>query len=198
MKLATLRRLTTALPALLFVVPLPAEEQRAKAPGPTAPSAARIDLNTATEASLAAVPEIGPAAAKAILAARPFTSLNDLDRVTGLNSETLEYIRSRASVIAPPAKKPLGAPTHEKQPLGAPPAPATPEAARIARLPDLNRASEAELAAIPAIGPELAKKIVARRPFDRLEKLNELHPLSTEQLEQIRAAVRIEPATRAR
>lgn len=190
MKPAPFARFAAVLLALAVTASLPAEEQRARAPGRDS-LANKIDLNTASEARLAAVPEIGTDGAKAIIAARPFASLNELDRVRGLSAEKLELIRSRVTVSAPPTRAPLGEPTMEKRPLGEPRS-ATAASEREARLPDLNTASEAELAAIPVIGPDVARQIVAQRPFTRIEELNKINGLTTEQLEQIRTLVRVE------
>jgi competence protein ComEA len=59
-----------------------------------------IDLNSATEAELAALPKIGPALAKRIVEDRsvsgPYRSLDDLDRVPGIGPRTIESIRPYA------------------------------------------------------------------------------------------------------
>lgn len=52
-----------------------------------------IDINTASEAELQRLPGIGPAMAKSIVEARPFTSVNDLDRVKRIGPATLEKLR---------------------------------------------------------------------------------------------------------
>lgn len=56
---------------------------------PGAPSAALVDLNSASEADLVSLPGIGPARARAILAYRrengPFAAVSDLGRVPGFS-----------------------------------------------------------------------------------------------------------------
>lgn len=174
---------------------LAADEQRSRAPG-AASTRAKIDLNTADRKTLEAIPVIGPTAAPAIIAARPFATLDDLDRVKGLTTEQLEQIRAISFVTPPPSKKPLGEPTTstaDKKPLGVPthatPAPPGTEIAASSAKPDINTASESALAAVPVIGPDLARKIVAARPFSSPDDLARLRGLTTEQFEQLRGAV---------
>lgn len=187
---------TLSLLCLLLLTPalaLGADEQPSRAPG-AASARAKIDLNTADRKTLEAVPVIGPAVAPAIIAARPFATIDDLNRVQGLTTEQLEQIRAIAFVTPPPSKKPLGEPSTsaaDKKPLGVP-AHATPaprSSASDTAKPDINTASESALAAVPVIGPDLARKIVAARPFSSPDDLARLRGLTTEQFEQLRGAV---------
>ncbi|QGQ19001.1 ComEA family DNA-binding protein [Cellulomonas sp. JZ18] len=64
---------------------------------PAAPSAdARVDLNTADAAALDALPGVGPVLAQRILERRargPFTSVDELDDVSGIGPAVLERLR---------------------------------------------------------------------------------------------------------
>ncbi len=161
------------------------ENSRAR---PAAPAAARpIDLNTAPLKTLETAPVIGPELARAIVAARPLATIDDLNRVQGMNAERLEQIRAIATVSAPPPKTKLGEPTSEKKPLGAPETVSESPTGKV----DVNRADVHTLAAIPAIGPEVARALVAARPFSSLDELDRVKGLTTEQLEHIRAALMI-------
>lgn len=208
MKLANLPRLpsafvTLAALTLATAVPLAADEQRARAPGPAPASAAKIDLNTVDRKTLEALPFLTPEVATAIIAARPFTSLNDLDRIKGISAEQLEHLRADVHVTAPPARQRLGEPSTTtplasspsapvKTPLGEPTAPThTPPRASSARLIDLNTADVKTLEAVPTIGPELARAIVAARPFSSLNDLNRIKGLTAEQLEHLRTVVTV-------
>lgn len=73
------------------------------APAPRAPSSRKIqpgeppiNVNTAPAAELQRLPGVGPVTASAIIAARtakPFESVNDLDRVKGIGPKTLDKLR---------------------------------------------------------------------------------------------------------
>lgn len=63
------------------------------ATGKLKPGDPPLDINTASESELQRLPGIGPAMAKRIVEARPFTSVDDLDRVKGIGKVTLEKLR---------------------------------------------------------------------------------------------------------
>ncbi len=52
-----------------------------------------IDINYDTQSQLESLPGIGPALARAIIAARPFSSVDDLKRVRGIGASSLEKLR---------------------------------------------------------------------------------------------------------
>ena len=57
-----------------------------------------VNVNTATQSELEALPGIGPKTAEAIIQSRqtePFGTLEDLDRVPGIGEKTLETLRDR-------------------------------------------------------------------------------------------------------
>jgi competence ComEA-like helix-hairpin-helix protein len=69
---------------------------------PGAAQTARLNINTASAAELELLPGIGPALAARIiedrLAAGPFKSVDDLDRVKGIGPKTLERVRDLCTV----------------------------------------------------------------------------------------------------
>ena len=68
------------------------------ATGKLKPGDPPLDINAVSEAELQRLPGIGPALAKRIVEARPFTSVNDLDRVKGIGTVTLEKLRPFVTV----------------------------------------------------------------------------------------------------
>jgi hypothetical protein len=84
-----------ALTALFAPRPLRADTQ-------AAPAATMVDLNTASDKDLEALPGVGPATAKKIVAGRPYASVDDLKKA-GVHPSTIEKIRSKVTVSAVPA-----------------------------------------------------------------------------------------------
>ncbi len=74
----------------------PEAEAEPEAPG-EAP--APLDVNTADREALIALPGIGPALADRILAARPFSDLDDLQRVSGIGPALLERLAGQITVL---------------------------------------------------------------------------------------------------
>ncbi len=69
---------------------------------------ARVNVNLATAEDLAQVPRLGPALAARLIAARPFASLDDLQRVTGIGARSLARLRPYLEVTAPGVAANLG------------------------------------------------------------------------------------------
>jgi competence protein ComEA len=57
------------------------------------PGGGRINVNTATQAELEALPGIGPVLARRIIEGRPYRSVEELVRVKGIGPRRLEEIR---------------------------------------------------------------------------------------------------------
>ncbi len=74
-----------------------------------------VNLNTAEREELMTLPGVGPAIADRILESRPFSSIDDLRRVSGIGSNFVEGIRTRitlnndsTSAVAPSEPAPAG------------------------------------------------------------------------------------------
>jgi competence protein ComEA len=77
------------------------EKKEAKAAAKSAPAAvpgAKVNINTASKAELDALPEIGPAKAQAIIDGRPYKTIEDIMKVSGIKEKTFEKIKDRITV----------------------------------------------------------------------------------------------------
>ena len=55
----------------------------------------QIDINTASETELQDITQIGPARAKEMLTLRPFSSVDDMIRITGIGENNINSIKSQ-------------------------------------------------------------------------------------------------------
>jgi competence protein ComEA len=75
-------------------------------PGDGAEAGGRlINVNTASQAELEALPVIGPVIARRIIEGRPYRSVDDLDRVKGIGKKRLEEIRPLYQDANPPVER---------------------------------------------------------------------------------------------
>jgi competence protein ComEA len=169
-----------------------APKTAAKAPNTAEPvSGAPVDLNTADLKALEALPGVGPATAKKIIAARPFKSVDDLGKVKGMSKAKMEALKDKVTVTqekaaapqakpAPVAPAPATTPTAEKPAVAKEPAaPAKPAATEKEKgtatklapgqKVNINTASKEDLEKLPEIGPVKAQAIIEGRPYNKIE-----------------------------
>ena len=111
--------------------------------------------------------------------------LLDSVRVAGVGRRPVEAgdaIETRARVASPPRVARM------------PPA----QLAALAQEVDLNQASAAELASLAGIGPTLAERIIAARPYAGVDELIEVRGIGPKRLAAIRPRARVEPSASAR
>ena len=170
---ARLRESPVQLPDDMTVVELAAavdSVERAVASHQVAPleEGERIDVNRAPAEELRRLPRIGPALAERVITVRreegPFRDAADLiERVPGVGARTVEALEPHLEFGA--ASGLSGAPAGLDTRRGA--------------LLDLNRASAAELEALPGIGPVIAGRIVAhRQTYGRFNEVADLEAVS--------------------
>jgi competence protein ComEA len=132
------------------------EERRSR---PLAPGE-RLDVNSVDDVELSRVDGIGPALARRIVQDREargaFPSMEAMERVPGIGPVTLGRIRGQLRVEPTPGGRagvdPAGGTAASGSAVGS-----------LARTVDVNRATAAELEALPGIGPALALRIIRIR-----------------------------------
>jgi len=147
-----------------------------------------ININTADKAALEALPGIGPALADKIIAARPFKSVADLKNVKGIGQAAFTKIESLVTVEKPKAKR--TASTGTAAGTTSTSKTAATQAASTEPL-DLNTADKTALEALPGIGPALADKIIAARPFKKVEDLINVKGIGQAKFDAIKDMVEI-------
>jgi DNA uptake protein ComE-like DNA-binding protein len=194
--------LSLALPATGGTAWAKAAKKGKDAADAAKPAAAPVDLNTASQKDLEALPGVGASTAKKIIANRPYGSAADLSKA-GVSKKTIEKITpmvsasatgaaaataSNAAQATGKAMKSAGKKTGE---MAKDAGQATKEAAQDAGAAtkkagkkvanavtggsapvDINTASQSELEALPGVGPATAKKIIAGRPYSSVDGLS--------------------------
>jgi DNA uptake protein ComE-like DNA-binding protein len=148
-------------------------------------STGKVDLNSASEKELEALPGVGKATAAKIVANRPYSSVDELSKA-GLSAKAIDKLRSHvtagsASSSRTAAKESKGADAKrpektskaaaetkksDKKTAAASGAPAS--GTKI----DINTASEKELESLPGVGSKTAEKIIAKRPYTSVDDLS--------------------------
>ncbi len=176
-----------------------AERRRA----PLAPGE-RIDPNTAGTDELDRLPKVGPALAARIVEWRQahgrFRTLADLDSVPGVGPALLRdaapHLALAPAPAAPPKQDSFQAAASVADWDRSPPnVTSGPPAASL--FVDVNTATAQELAALPGIGPALARRIVAWRgangPFATVDDLEKVPGVGPATVERLRPRVRATP-----
>jgi DNA uptake protein ComE-like DNA-binding protein len=164
----------------------------------------KVDLNSASQSELEALPGVGPALAKKIIDNRPYSSVSGLSKA-GVPAGTISKLRGlvkagRATREEKKEEKPVArtekpqVKTEKQQAKEEKKA----EKAAIASggKVDLNSASAAELEALPGVGAATAKKIIASRPYSSVADLSRAG-VSASTMNKIRDKVQVGTAARA-
>ena len=149
-------RVITAIRSKVHVGDAPAKSKTksSAADEPDAKSA-KVNLNTADAAALEDLPGIGPAHAKAIIAARPFKSVDELEKVKGIGKSRSDALKDRVTVTEAPAAATKVAKTKATASKTADDTTTTKDMPKLkpGEKININTASKEELDALPGIGP---------------------------------------------
>ncbi|MEO6325995.1 MAG: helix-hairpin-helix domain-containing protein [Thermoanaerobaculia bacterium] len=155
----------TLLVALALLAPASTLLAKTKATPKSTPHAL-VDLNTATEKELETLPGIGTALAPAIVAGRPYTSVEDLNRIKGIGPTTVASLRSKVTVAVPklaPGEK-----------------------------VNLNTAPREKLEALPEIGALKARSIIKNRPYAKIEDVMKVPGIKESIYKKIKDSITVE------
>lgn len=172
---------------------IPAPRSRSAMPKETtAPTTTtkRIDLNTATPAELQTLPGIGAVTAAAIVAGRPYRSVDELEKVRGLGASHVAALRDRVTVAGPA----LAAPSPRAATKAAMPKAATPGRGGLApgQLVNINKAPREELDLLPGIGPVKAQAIVEGRPFKTKQDIMKVKGIKQGEFDRIKDLITVD------
>lgn len=181
------------------------------APKTKAATRTPIDLNSATADELAELPGIGPVLAKAIVAGRPYKTVDDLKNVKGIGDAKFATLSKLVKVTppdkasAPPAKSATTKRATTKD--DGPPAASKPAAkddiakkstkgsSKPALKPgqkiDINTASKTELEALPGIGPVKAQAIIDKRPFKTIDDIKDVKGIGDVTFDKIKDSITV-------
>jgi competence ComEA-like helix-hairpin-helix protein len=151
----------------------------------------KVNLNTADAAALEALPGIGAATAKAIIAARPIKSIDELDKIRGLGKNRIEALRNLVTTAdepAPTAAKTAPAPTSAKTTVSTKATPKTPAGGQKV---DINTAAKEDLDTLPGIGPVKAQAIIEARPFKTIEDIMKVKGIKEGEFSKIRELITV-------
>lgn len=192
----TRKRIALVLFTLLLVLGLApstafaAAKDKKKSSQKQEQSTEKVDVNTASQAELEALPGVGEATAKKIIEGRPYSSVSALSKA-GISEATLTKIRPlvKASRGSSAESAKTESPDTEKSSRSGKSIKSESESSsKAGGNVDLNSASQSELEALPGVGAVTAKKIIAGRPYSSVDDLSKAG-VSAKTIDKIRPNV---------
>jgi DNA uptake protein ComE-like DNA-binding protein len=157
----------------------------------------KVDLNSASQSELEALPGVGPALARRIIENRPYSSASGLSKA-GVPAGTISKLRGlvKAGRVTREEKKQEKAVAKTEKQEARGEKKAEKAAIKSGEKVDLNTASQGELEALPGVGAATAKKIMENRPYSSLADLSRAG-VSPSTMDKIRDKVKVGRAPRA-
>jgi len=161
-------------------------------------AAALIDLNSADQKTLESLPGVGKSTAKAIIAGRPYKSIDDLKSVKGMSDKKINAIKDKVTIgaaAAAPAVMPSAAEMSEK--ASSETKAATEKAQKTksklapGQLVNINTATKEELDALPGIGPTKAQAIIDGRPYNTTEDIMKVKGIKQKTYDKIKDMITV-------
>lgn len=154
-----------------------------------------LDLNRATKAELRLLPGLGDALAQRIVDHRersgPFRSVDDLRKVAGIGSKTLERLRPHLFVASEDASPAAEVATMSTAPRAVT---VSKKASELSTSINVNCANQAELQKLPGIGPKLSQRILderAKAAFKSIDELRRVPGIGPKTLDKLRPHVTV-------
>lgn len=162
-------------------------------------STALIDVNSADQKTLESLPGVGKSTAQAIIAGRPYKTIDDLKRVKGMSDKKISAIKDQitfgAAAPAAPAAMPSAAGMSEKASTATKDVTggAQKTKAKLApgQLININKATKEELDLLPGIGPVKAQAIIDGRPYNSPEDIMKVKGIKQKEYEKIKDMITV-------
>jgi competence protein ComEA len=148
-----------------------------------------VDINNASQKELEALPSVGAATAKKIIAGRPYKSVDELSKA-GLSAKVVDKIKPLVTAGAATATT-TAATVADSKPVKEVKTTAKSAKSAATKLApgtkiSINTADKATLEALPAIGPVKAQAIIDGRPYKSVEDIMKIKGIKQKTFDAIK------------